>query len=313
MSQYRSNGKLLITGEYVVLDGALALALPTVYGQSLNCVPGKSGQIHWNAILSTGQQWFSLILNITNPNKITPVYGEQFSEDELKKSQTLITILEEAQKLNPEFLNPDQGYKVETTLEFPTNWGLGSSSTLINNIASWAKINPYTLLQNSFKGSGYDIACAQHQQPLIYNLEGGTPKVELIDFNPVFSDAIHFVHLNKKQNSREGIKRYKELTADSIQKADLVKSISELTLEFTRVDTLDSFEQLLLKHESIIATAIQIKPVKQRYFGDFNGEIKSLGAWGGDFIMATGTKNYVERYFKNRGFSTILPYNKMIL
>lgn len=312
MSQYRSNGKLLITGEYVVLDGALALALPTVYGQSLNCVPGKSGQIHWNAVLSTGQEWFSLALNITNPNKIT-VYGEQFSEDELKKSQVLITILEEAQKLNPEFLNPDQGYKVVTTLEFPTNWGLGSSSTLINNIASWAKINPYTLLQNSFKGSGYDIACAQHKQPLIYNLDEGTPKVELIDFNPVFSDSIHFVHLNKKQNSREGIKRYKGLTTDSIQKANLVKSISELTLKFTRVDTLDYFEQLLLEHESIIATAIQIKPVKQHYFGDFNGEIKSLGAWGGDFIMVTGTKNYVERYFKNRGFNTILPYNKMVL
>ena len=34
---YYSNGKLLITGEYVVLDGATALAIPTKYGQSL-CV-----------------------------------------------------------------------------------------------------------------------------------------------------------------------------------------------------------------------------------------------------------------------------------
>ena len=32
---FYSNGKLLITGEYVVLDGAKALALPTKYGQNL--------------------------------------------------------------------------------------------------------------------------------------------------------------------------------------------------------------------------------------------------------------------------------------
>jgi len=33
MASFYSNGKLLITGEYLVLDGAKALALPTKYGQ----------------------------------------------------------------------------------------------------------------------------------------------------------------------------------------------------------------------------------------------------------------------------------------
>ena len=33
--KFYSNGKLLITGEYFVLNGALSLALPTVYGQHL--------------------------------------------------------------------------------------------------------------------------------------------------------------------------------------------------------------------------------------------------------------------------------------
>ena len=32
---FYSNGKLLLTGEYVVLDGATALAIPTKYGQYL--------------------------------------------------------------------------------------------------------------------------------------------------------------------------------------------------------------------------------------------------------------------------------------
>ena len=46
-------------------------------------------------------------------------------------------------------------------MNFDKNWGLGSSSTLINNISSWAKINPYDLLWSISKGSGYDIASGQ--------------------------------------------------------------------------------------------------------------------------------------------------------
>ena len=32
--RFYSNGKLLITGEYVILDGALSLAVPSLLGQS---------------------------------------------------------------------------------------------------------------------------------------------------------------------------------------------------------------------------------------------------------------------------------------
>ncbi len=35
MTTFRSNGKLLLTAEYLVLDGARAIALPTKLGQSL--------------------------------------------------------------------------------------------------------------------------------------------------------------------------------------------------------------------------------------------------------------------------------------
>ena len=41
---YYSNGKLLITGEYLVLDGAEALALPTKFGQNL-IIENASGSI----------------------------------------------------------------------------------------------------------------------------------------------------------------------------------------------------------------------------------------------------------------------------
>ena len=50
-------------------------------------------------------------------------------------------------------------------------------------------------------------------------------------------------------------------------------------------------------------------------FKDFEGEVKSLGAWGGDFVMAC-TENdaeYVSRYFKNKGLDTVLTYKKLLL
>ena len=38
----------------------------------------------------------------------------------------------EIRKLNPDFLHLDSGFVIKTNLTFPRDWGLGSSSTLIN-------------------------------------------------------------------------------------------------------------------------------------------------------------------------------------
>ena len=57
---------------------------------------------------------------------------------------------------------------------------------------------------------------------------------------------------------------------------------------------------------------IQQKPVKEVLFKDYSGVIKSLGAWGGDFVLVTGNENDYQ-YFLNKGFKTIIPFNKMIL
>ena len=70
--------------------------------------------------------------------------------------------------MNPEFLQSEQGFLVKTNLTFPRDWGLGTSSTLINNIAQWAKVDAFQLLWNSFSGSGYDIANAQYNTPILY-------------------------------------------------------------------------------------------------------------------------------------------------
>ena len=43
-----------------------------------------------------------------------------------------------------------------------------------------------------------------------------------------------------------------------------------------------------------------------------SGTIKSLGAWGGDFVLATGDEE-AQKYFKRKGYKTIIPFQDMIL
>ncbi len=152
--EFYSNGKLLITGEYAVLDGAKAWAIPTKYGQSLIVIETESKEIEWTSLDDKGRVWFEAKYDLESMTEISS------SNSEISK--TLHKTLIETQKLNPHFLADGLGYTIESKLTFPKDWGLGSSSTLINNIAQWANINPYQLLENTFGGSGYDIACAQH-------------------------------------------------------------------------------------------------------------------------------------------------------
>lgn len=295
MISYKSNGKLLLTGEYVVLDGALSLALPTKLGQSLHVAPSKEKGIRWRSLTNEKSIWFEEKLFQQSTNPI---------------AQTLEKILLCAKELNPDFLSKDEGLVVETILDFPQNWGLGSSSTLIDCIAQWAKVNPYKLLFDSFGGSGYDIACARAHSPILYQLNNSVPKAYPIGFQPPFSDKLFFVHLNKKQNSREGISQYRKFKKS---KSKIIEQITEITENILRNPSESAFCELLKEHEEIISQCINTPPVQTQYFPDFEGVTKSLGAWGGDFILAVGKRDYVYNYFISKGFETILPFKEIIL
>ena len=69
---------------------------------------------------------------------------------------------------------------------------------------------------------------------------------------------------------------------------------------------------MVKEHEEIISTIICKKPIHNDLFKDFNGQIKSLGAWGGDFILASGD-NETPKYFYNKGYKDIIPFSKMKL
>ena len=298
INNFHSNGKLLLTGEYVVLSGASALAIPTAYGQSLKIEFSETKELHWESYDENSAIWFSDIFDLKSlksKNAENPI------------SRTLSNILLEARSLNPEFLLKEKGLHVTTTLDFPRNWGLGTSSTLINNIAQWANVDAFQLLKNSFGGSGYDIAAAQNDTPIVYRLNNDIPEINKAHLPWDFTDSIFFVYLNQKQDSKQGISRFNKAT---VTKAT-IKRISEITNSLLVCRSLEEFESLMKEHEQIISEIIGLPTVKSKLFSDFSGTVKSLGAWGGDFVLATGNKTEME-YFREKGFKKIVSFADMI-
>ncbi len=304
MKEFHSHGKLLITGEYVVLDGATALALPTTYGQTLKVKKIRDPYILWKSYDHQEKIWFETEIASEEINDLQTHIGE----DPTRKR--LIHILREATKANSQILASENGYEVTTFTEFPLDWGLGTSSTLITNIASWFSIDAFDLQQKTFGGSGYDIAVAKESCPITYKLTESARSILSTSFQPEFSDHIFFVHLNRKQDSRESINHYKKQKKEVL--ATAIEKISRLTHQIITCSTLKEFELLLEIHENIISKLINLPKVKNEVFPDYSGAIKSLGGWGGDFILATGGKNEQE-YFKKKGYQTVIPYSDMIL
>lgn len=301
--KFYSNGKLLITGEYVVLDGAKAFALPTKMGQDLVVYETDTiGEIHWKSFDVDQSIWLQESMNVM------AILEKSFVNDEESISRVLKNILFEAHKLNPNVLLKT-GFSIETHLTFPRFWGLGTSSTLINNVAQWFNINAFELLKNSFGGSGYDIANAQNNTPVSYQLINGKPVIKAIVFNPEFKENIYFLYLNQKQDSKAAIAMYYAKQYDIA--ASLIK-INQITTDIEEGVNQQRFEYLLQQHEALMSTVLEMKTVKERFFKDFEGTIKSLGAWGGDFVLVVSNTN-PKTYFEEKGFTTLLPYHEMIL
>lgn len=306
-SHFHSNGKLLLTGEYYVLEGAKALAIPTQFGQSLTV--NTSNQYAPNPILTwksydvEGKTWLEAQFQI---------HDLQILTSKEKSTERLQQILQQARKQNPAFLSPSNNILVATHLQFARDWGLGSSSTLLSNLARWAEIDAFELLENTFGGSGYDIACAQVNHPILYQKK---PKIQFqkANFHPPFQEQLYFIHLGKKQNSREGIRHFYQ--QDSQTHSSIIAQLDGITEQILEVKKLEDFEKLLEQHERVISDSLQLEEVKSLYFKDYWGAVKSLGAWGGDFVLASSNRKAKETfaYFKNKGFNTVLRYRDMVL
>ncbi len=292
-----------------MLDGAKALAIPTSFGQEMQLVKLDLPEIQWKSLNEKNEVWFDCILSTVDFEIKKVDFSLNQKNEILQIVNRLQAVFKEIRNLKSDFLTDKKGVNIVTKLNFPRNWGLGSSSTLINNLANWAKVDPYLLLKNTFGGSGYDISCAQHKNPIVYQLINDKSLVMEVDFNPSFKNQLFFVHLNKKQNSRDGIEMYKKNKKNSKTEIEEISAITEQILTTSDIET---FEKLLHLHEKIIGAITSQKPIQKTIFNDYFGQIKSLGAWGGDFILVTGNEN-TPGYFLKKGYQTIIPFEQMRL
>lgn len=299
--EFYSNGKLFILGEYYVLEGAKVFAMPTKFGQYLHVFPLKTKTLSWKSYDADGSVWYNDEIAV---NDI--LSNNQTSDDKVRN--TLIDILHQAHLMNPIILE-NNGFLAETKLTFPRNWGLGTSSTLINNIAQWFQIDAFELLQKSFGGSGFDIACAQNNTPVTYQVVNKQPIVEQVTFNPNFKEHIYFVYLNKKRDSKDAIANFKKKQKNLSQE---IKQVSQMTNELLHIQDLQLFLDFFKKYEQNLSEILETPTIQNELFPDFNGLVKSLGGWGGDFVMVASIQNPTE-YFKNKGYETIIAYSDMIL
>ena len=303
MSLYHSHGKFLLTGEYLVLRGALALALPLKLGQTLSVETHHGTSLQWDAH-KPDEHWFSVTLD---PENLEIIHCT-----DQNKAEKLAQILQAVKQLNPNaFEGNDLNFT--TRLDFDPNWGLGSSSTLIANLAQWADVNPYELLKLTFGGSGYDIACATAEGPIYYQPIDGKPQVDTIDFAPPFAEHLFFVYQGQKQSSSKEVKAFLEKTNPIDLQKD-IEAVSEISRAVPKCETLDDFGLLMQCHERIIARCIGQTPVQKR-FPDFEGTLKSLGAWGGDFVLAATewSEKQVREFFKGKGLETVFGYKEITL
>ena len=299
---FYSNGKLLITAEYLVLKGALSLAVPTQYGQSLAVYHKVGESMTWQAF-ENETQWLNFQLSldeITNPTS------------ELPSEKTFIAeLLNQALILNPNLIN-GSAFRFETHLNFNREWGLGSSSTLINNVAQWAQIDAFDLLSRVSKGSGYDVACAQNNTPILFQRLKNKIWTEACLFSPAFKDQIYFLYLGKKQKTESEVKRFLAEKRDYYQE---IQEISGLSLHLLDAESSIDFDKIINEHEMITSNILGIPSIKKLAFSDFEGSIKSLGAWGGDFAMVRSDwdKKTLTNYFRLKGLSTLIPWDNIVL
>lgn len=296
MANFFAHGKLLLTAEYLVVKGAKSLAIPTRVGQHLELKEGSGSELVWKSLDHKGNEWFSAKYDLMGFDCLKTT-----DED---KAAYLRKVLRAVCRDNSDFLSKWKKYRVTTKLDYPQEWGLGSSSTLIHLLCQWAEANPYLVYFDLFNGSGYDIACADADGPLFYQFLGDSLHVETAEWKPSFLDQLYVVYTGQKQDSVSSVR---DFLKKKVKKAD-IKKADELTQSFYEADDLVSLEAVIEDHENHLSSILGQPTIQSTRFSDYWGKVKSMGAWGGDMALATSDQGMAKtkEYFKSKGCDTVM-------
>lgn len=302
MSQhYFAQGKLLITGEYFVLDGAVALAVPTKAGQHLSITPSTGSKLNWKSLTSTGATWLTATFALDDLS-IADCSDKALAE----KLQGLLKYVKQQK---PSLF--EAGLEIETKLEFERAWGWGTSSTLISLLSQWAELDAFTFLQSTLGGSGYDVACATATGPIYFEKKEGAPIIKPATFPKLFLNQLFLVYLGKKQKSDAEVANYRSLEKPS---AGLIQQINRLSYTVSRSADLGTFCSCLQELERFTGDFLGRQPIQETIFKSLPGAAKSLGAWGGDFaLLATPwSEEKVKAFCNDLGLSTVFNFESIV-
>lgn len=293
--EFYASGKLMLFGEYLALRGAACLAIPLSFGQTMRMTIRADDQVHWVS-KSNDTIWFSA--KFTNDLKTI----ETSDGAKAKRLLGLLAFLKSQKKTLF-----STGLDIETRTNFSPHWGFGTSSTLVSLLAQWSGVDPYLILENSFGGSGYDIACATADTPILY--DSGSQRATPVHLAKAVTSKILFVYSGKKQNTKPEVTRFmaRKTPAASIE------CMNKIVAKAWNATAIEDFEKTIQESEDLLSTLLNRVPLKEDQFRDYPYFIKSLGAWGGDFFMAScHDMSEAQRYFYNQGYTVQFTYDELI-
>ena len=301
--RFFSRGKLLISGEYLVLKGATALAAPLKKGQDLKITrTGNHDVLAWES-REYGIPWF-------RASFMKPFFEIGESSD-LPTAQNLVKHFQAMADMNPRIPELLFGSQVTTDLGFNRQWGFGSSSSLVSNLAGLADVDPFTLHRKLSVGSGYDVVCAREEGPVFFKLKRQRYELSAVDLQKGVTKFLYFVYLGKKQDSRRHVSEFL-----SRKKAFRVEKrlVSELGQHMAYAANIEDFAFYMKEHEQVISSVLRMPGLKEGLFSDLEGEAKSLGAWGGDFAMITwkGTRKRLQAYLADKKLDTFFSFSELV-
>ncbi|CAI8309763.1 MAG: Uncharacterised protein [Flavobacteriales bacterium UBA4585] len=85
-----------------------------------------------------------------------------------------------------------------------------------------------------------------------------------------------------------------------------IEEINALTSAFINASTIERIETVMREHEQLIGGHLGLLTVSEQLFKGYDGAVKSLGGWGGDFVLVTRySKN--QQWLTENGFKHTLP------
>lgn len=275
----------MLAGEYAVMCGVEALALPVRAGQWQHVweMPAKGvSKLVWQSKDADGGVWFECRVD-TDIMHVSETTSETYSD-------TLLRLLFCIKEQKPElFLH--KNIRIETECEFNRSFGLGSSSTLVCNLAKWSGVNAHLLQERAFGGSGYDVAVGNLGRPLVYWLENNEPNWSSWQLPPDFTHDWYLAFPGEKQNSRDSLAGVKAQLDKISSDVALLQQMNACIQAIKSPRSLPMLEAMLEMWQALLSQRLDLpRPYETLGLSPVKGGLcKYLGAWGGDVLLINRT------------------------